>query len=202
MKITVINGSPRLNGNSHAIVNSFCSKAKELGAQIKTYEMNKLQAKPCQACMVCKTKLDHCVIKDDLTEVFEEVKQSDITIISSAAYFRDLTAQVKPFIDRLYQLFGPNYHEGFDMETKSYNGKRVGRISPGKRVIFVTTQGAVAEEVQDDIHPRYEMFFRWVGFDDVHHIRGLGDPTYFPDHHMDKAIKQAESLAVELLAKK
>lgn len=196
MKITVVNGSPRMKGNSHAIVSAFCERAKELGAEINIFEMSRLKnVRGCQGCMACKGRTEVCVIKDDVTEIYEQLQASDIVVLASPVYFSDLSSQIKPFIDRLYQFFPANFHDAFDFETLTYNGKRVGRIKEGKTAVLITTQGGNMPEIQQDIHPRYEMFMRWLGFDTVYNIRGLGDPAMGIENNMEEAIQQAQKLA-------
>ena len=200
MKITVVNGSPRMKGNSHAIVSAFCERAKELGAEINIFEMSRLKnVRGCQGCMACKGRTEVCVIKDDVTEIYEQLQASDIVVLASPVYFSDLSSQIKPFIDRLYQFFPANFHDAFDFETLTYNGKRVGRIKEGKTAVLITTQGGNMPEVQQDIHPRYEMFMRWLGFDTVYNIRGLGDPAMGIENNMEEAIQQAQKLAKGLV---
>ena len=200
MNITVINGSPRMNGNSHAIVNAFCDTAKEQGAEIKIFEMSRLKnVRGCQGCMACKGKTDTCVIHDDMTEIYDQIQRSDVVVIASSVYFADLSSQIKPFIDRLYQFFPANFHDAYDFETLSYNGKRVGRIKEHKKAVLITTQGGNVPEIQKDIHPRYEMFLRWLGFDEVYNIRGLGDPRMGIENNMEEAIQQARILAGKIL---
>ncbi len=200
MKITVVNGSPRMKGNSHAIVSAFCERAKELGAEINIFEMSRLKnVRGCQGCMACKGRTEVCVIKDDVTEIYEQLQASDIVVLASPVYFSDLSSQIKPFIDRLYQFFPANFHDAFDFETLTYNGKRVGRIKEGKTAVLITTQGGNMPEIQQDIHPRYEMFMRWLGFDTVYNIRGLGDPAMGIENNMEEAIQQAQKLAKGLV---
>lgn len=69
MKIVAILGSPRPKSNSSGLANKILERTKELGAETQAFVLNKLQYKGCQACETCKTKLDHCVLKDDLTQV-------------------------------------------------------------------------------------------------------------------------------------
>ena len=74
MKIVTLLGSPRPKGNSTAIAKHFCETAEKLGAEIETFSLNKLKFRGCQACMTCKTKLEKCVLKDDLSLVLEAVE--------------------------------------------------------------------------------------------------------------------------------
>ncbi len=97
MKIISLLGSPREHGNSSIIASRFCDKAQKLGAQIQTFSLNKLDFRGCQACMACKTKLDKCALEDDLTEVLEAVRQTDVLVLASPVYFRDVSAQMNPY---------------------------------------------------------------------------------------------------------
>jgi len=200
MQITIINGSPRINGNSHVISQAFYDRAKDIEAKVDVFEMNRLKnVRGCQGCMACKSKTEKCVIQDDLTTVYDRLQASDVVIIASPVYFADLSAQIKPFIDRMYQFFPANFHNGFDNETLSYNGKRVGRIKENKKAVLITTQGGNVPEIQQDIHPRYEMFLKWLGFDEVYSIRGLGDPMMGIENNMHAAVEQAHELAQKII---
>lgn len=153
MKILCLLASPRPKGNSAAIANRFCEKAESLGAEVKTYSLNKLNYRGCQACMTCKTKLDHCVLKDDLTEVLNAVNDADVLVLATPVYFGDVTAQLKAFIDRTYSLYVPDF-------LTSLNPSR---LSPGKRLVFIQTQ-AQGDKMFSDIYPKYELFFLFHAF--------------------------------------
>jgi multimeric flavodoxin WrbA len=155
MKILCLLGSPRPTGNSATIAKRFCQKAESLGAQVKTYSLNKLTYRGCQACMTCKTKLDHCVLEDDLTGVLEAVYDADVLILATPVYFGDITAQMKGFIDRTYSLYVPDF----------LSNPKPSRLPPGKRLVFIQTQNQ-GEKLFSDIYPKYELFFLFHGFKD------------------------------------
>ena len=73
MKIVRLLGSPRPKGNSAAMAGKFCETAEGLGAEVTTFALNKLKYRGCQACMTCKTKLDKCVLKDDLADTLSRI---------------------------------------------------------------------------------------------------------------------------------
>lgn len=91
MKLVCLMGSPRANGNSAAITKKFCEVAKqESKCEIKYYELNRLNYRGCQACMVCKTTKDKCVMRDDLAEVLDAVKAADIVSKSRKINFFEI----------------------------------------------------------------------------------------------------------------
>mgnify|MGYP006292639319 CR=1 FL=1 len=164
MKVLCLLGSPRLKGNSSAIATRFCETARDLGAQIQTFTLNSLTYQGCQACMTCKTKSDRCVLKDDLTPVLEAVYDTDLLVMASPVYFGEVSSQLKGFIDRTYSFLLPDYPTNPDPC----------RLSRGKKLLFIQTQGQPDENQFGDIFPRYEYFFKWYGFEDNKLIRACG----------------------------
>lgn len=164
MKIVALFGSPRAKGNSATVARRFCDAAEALGAEVKTYELNKFEYRGCQGCMTCKTKLDKCVLKDDLTEVLDAVHETDILLLASPIYYGDVSSQLKAFIDRTFSYLVPDYT----------TNPTPCRLSPGKKLVFVLTQGNPDESRFADVFPRYDYFFKWYGFDSSHLIRACG----------------------------
>jgi multimeric flavodoxin WrbA len=186
MRITSLLGSPRENGNSSTIAKRFCATAESLGAEVKTFTLNKLNYRGCQGCMVCKTKLDRCALKDDLTEVLEAVRETDILLLASPVYYGDVSSQMKGFIDRTYSYFVPDFH----------SNPKPCRLTPGKKLVFVLTQGWPDETRYSDIFPRYERFFvERYGFSESRLIRvcGVRDPGEIEARQ--EALKLAEDTA-------
>jgi multimeric flavodoxin WrbA len=97
MKIVSLLGSPRTAGNSSTIANHVLKIAGELGAETRSFELNRLNYQGCQACYACKTKLDRCVLKDDLSEVLAAVSEADAAVLASPVYYGDITSQLKGF---------------------------------------------------------------------------------------------------------
>ena len=110
-------------GNTAAINNRFCTAAENLDAEVETYALNELNYRGCQGWLACKTKLDKCVLEDDLTQVLDAVRGADILVLGSSVYFWDATSQVKGFSDCTYSYLVPNFHS---QPVKS-------RLVPGKK---------------------------------------------------------------------
>ena len=187
MKVTCVLGSPRTNGNSETIADKFCKTVEERGAEITKFELNKMNYRGCQGCMACKTKYDKCVLKDDLTEVLESVKNSDITLLATPVYFGDVTSQMKGFIDRTYSNLNPTFM------TDPENASRLGK---GKKLIFITAQGA-PEENFADVYSRYEFFFKWQ-FDEVYSLRGCDMIKKNSAEYSESLMVDIEKIAIKL----
>jgi len=163
-KIVCLLGSPRPKGNSAAMAKRFNETAEELGAEVTTFALNKLTYRGCQACMACKTKLEKCVLKDDLTEVLEAVRETDVLVMVSPIYYGEVSSQLKSFIDRTFSYLVPDY----------MTNPQPSRLSPGKKLVFILAQGYPDESKYADVFPKYESFFKWYGFDESHLIRACG----------------------------
>ena len=97
MKIVCLLGSPRENGNSSTIARHFSAAAEKLGAEVKSFSLNKLNFRGCQGCMARKTNIERCALEDDLTGVPEAVRKTDVLVLASPVYFWDVSSQVNPF---------------------------------------------------------------------------------------------------------
>ena len=189
MKIVCVLGSPRTKGNSSTLAQHFCSAAEKLGATVETFALNKLNFRGCQACMACKTKLDKCILKDDLEAVLDSIRDADVLVMSTPVYFADLTGQLKAFIDRTYSYLVPNF----------YNNPNPSRLSPGKKLVFIQTQGQPNEKLFADIFPRNEAFLKWYGFKDSYLIRACGVRNPEDILAKNEVLKQAEEVAKKIV---
>ncbi|MCL5123495.1 MAG: flavodoxin family protein [Deltaproteobacteria bacterium] len=185
MKVVCLLGSPRSKSNSSAIAKRFIDTIQKLGAETKTYTLNKLKYRGCQACMGCKTKHEKCVLKDDLAEVLDAVQQSDVLVMASPVYFGEVSSQLKGFIDRMFSFLKPDY---------ATNPNPV-RLTPGMTLIMALTQGEADENLFSDIFPRYDYFMKWYGFKESYLIRACGVRDAGDIESRQEVLEQAEEIA-------
>ncbi|OGU00842.1 MAG: NADPH-dependent FMN reductase [Geobacteraceae bacterium GWC2_48_7] len=187
MKIAVLLGSPRTEGNSASIAMRFIDKARKLGAETSVFELNRLSYRGCQGCYACKKALDHCVLKDDLTEVLNSVKVSDVVFLASPVYYGDVSAQLKGFMDRTYSYLKSDY----------ITNPEPSRLAP-KKLIFALTQGHPDAALFADIYPRYSAFLKWMGFADTTLIRACGIGPASIDEVPEQILFEADAAAARL----
>lgn len=106
MKIYAINGSPRKNWNSAQLLEKFIEGVRSVEPDaeiilIHSYDYNYTGCKSCFGCKLVKTDPIRCVVKDDLYDILNEIRNSDGFVIASPLYFFDLSAQVKALLERL-----------------------------------------------------------------------------------------------------
>jgi len=162
MKVVALLGSPRRHGNSSGMCESLTSLLEKKGHQVTTHYLNGLSYRGCQACGGCKGRSEVCVLLDDLTPVLKDVQNSDIAILASPVYWGEVSSQMKGYIDRTYSYLTPDFIEGPVRH----------RLTPGKKLVFILTQGG-DKEMYDDIFPRYNGFFQQLEmFEDAFLLRG------------------------------
>jgi multimeric flavodoxin WrbA len=106
MKVVAINGSPRKTWNTAKMLESALSGCEDAGAQTKLYHLIDLKFKGCTSCFACKRlggpSYAKCGMRDDLTQVLNDVWDADALIIGSPVYFGDVTADLRAFLERLW----------------------------------------------------------------------------------------------------
>lgn len=189
MKATCLLGSPRKNGNSAIIADYFVNQLNKNGVSTQTFALNELNYKGCQGCMACKNKLDKCILKDDLTKVLEEIRDSDVWVLSSPVYCGEATASIRAFVERVYSFAVPDF---LTNPIKS-------RLKLGKKLVFIVTQGNPDENLFTDIFPKYERFFKIQGFSDFHVIRACGVRDEGDVNSREDIFKLTEKIAAEIM---
>lgn len=81
MKILVLNGSPRKNGNTARLVQAFERGAKEAGHSVKIENVALKKINGCKACEYCHEKEKAvCVQKDDMQDIYPKIKEADMLV--------------------------------------------------------------------------------------------------------------------------
>ena len=111
MKILVLNGSPRPNGNTSAMVEAFTEGAKENGHQVDVVNVCQKKIAGCLACEYCHEKDSgherQCVQQDDMQEVYPLLDAAEMIVLASPIYYHGFTGQLQCAINRIYALDKP-----------------------------------------------------------------------------------------------
>lgn len=108
MKILVLNGSPRPNGNTAALVSAFVEGAKENGHEITVVPVCQKKIAGCLACEYCHTKGEgRCIQQDDMQEVYPVLAEAEMIVLASPVYYHSFTGQLQCAINRIYALDKP-----------------------------------------------------------------------------------------------
>jgi multimeric flavodoxin WrbA len=125
MKVVGFVGSPRKNGNTDVLVQQVLDGAAEAGADVEKFYINEMNIKGCQGCTYCR-EVDACKLKDDMSKVYDALKNADGFVFGSPIYFFQFTSQMRQVIDRCWALVNPDFTP---------------RIEAGKKAIIVSAQG-------------------------------------------------------------
>lgn len=108
MRILVLNGSPRTNGNTKQMVNAFSEGAVSSGHQVDVVDICQKRIGGCRGCEYCHTKGGGaCIQKDDMQEVYKLLGEADMLVIASPIYYHGISGQLKCAIDRFYSAAYP-----------------------------------------------------------------------------------------------
>lgn len=108
MKILVLNGSPRLDGNTAAMVNAFTEGARESRHEVNVIDVCQKKIAGCLACEYCHTKGNgQCIQKDDMQEVYPLLEEAEMIVLASPIYYHSFTGQLQCAINRIYALDKP-----------------------------------------------------------------------------------------------
>ena len=108
MKILVLNGSPRPNGNTAAMVGAFAEGARESGHEVTVVPVCQKKIGGCLACEYCHTKGEgKCVQQDDMQEIYPVLEEAEMIVLASPIYYFSFTGQLQCAINRIYALDKP-----------------------------------------------------------------------------------------------
>ncbi len=182
MKVIGFVGSPRKDGNTSTIVNEVLKGAKTKGAEIKTYYLNEMNIKPCQSCYFCRNN-PVCCIKDDMQQIYVDIKESEALVIGSPIYMFQISAQTKIFLDRLFAIMSNDYK---------------GKLGEKKAVMVYTQETSEADFYNEYIQHNNNAFRELLSIDVVDTII-LGGTVHAEDASknkdmMGKALSCGQSL--------
>ena len=101
MKVLIINGSPRLKGNSSTLVNEMIGIFNKEGVEVDNYLIG---AKAIRGCMACGYCYEHgeCVFKDDVNDLAKRFEQADGLVVVSPVYYGSANGSIISLLDRLF----------------------------------------------------------------------------------------------------
>lgn len=111
MKVLIINGSPRINGNTSIAINELEKVFKENNIEYNTFQIGNKAVRGCIACGYCY-KNQKCVFNDDVNEIAKYFEEADGIIVATPVYYASANGTLISFLDRLF------YSTHFDKRMK------------------------------------------------------------------------------------
>lgn len=111
MKVLILNGSPRANGNTALAVNEMKKVFEAEGVEAEIVQVGNKAIRGCVACGSCGEK-GKCVFDDGVNEIAAKFEEADGLVIASPVYYASANATLIACLDRLF------YSSSFDKTMK------------------------------------------------------------------------------------
>lgn len=111
MKVLLINGSPKANGNTALALDEMVKVFAENGIETEIVQVGSQTIRGCAGCLACY-KGGKCVFDDLVNEVAPKLEAADGMVIASPVYYASANGTLISFLDRLF------YSTGFDKTMK------------------------------------------------------------------------------------
>lgn len=111
MKVLIINGSPRVNGNTTIAVNEMVKIFEQEGIEPVVYQIGQQDIRGCIACGSCMQK-GKCVFDDVVNELATIFEEADGLVAATPVYYASANATLIACLDRLF------YSTSFDKTMK------------------------------------------------------------------------------------
>ncbi len=102
MKVLILNGSPRNNGNCSQLIEEMQKVFTSFDVESEVVNVGSMNVRGCMACGYCHTHDDGCILKDAVNETNQIFQESDGLVIVSPVYFGSPNGNLISFLDRLY----------------------------------------------------------------------------------------------------
>ena len=101
MKVLLLNGSPRANGNTALALAEMEKIFAAQGIETETIQVGSKSVRGCVACGAC-SKLGKCVFDDLVNETAEKFAQADGIVAASPVYYASANATLVAYLQRMF----------------------------------------------------------------------------------------------------
>lgn len=101
MKVLLINGSPKVKGNTALALENMAQVFAEQGIEAEIIQVGSQPVRGCIACNGCG-KTGKCVFDDVVNEVGAKLEAADGIVVGSPVYYASANATLIAFLDRLF----------------------------------------------------------------------------------------------------
>lgn len=128
MKICILEGSPRRNGNTAALLAPFCAELRQGGGEVERVFLHDRKLLPCTACRCCQKEWTGfgCPQADDMQEIFDSILAAELVVVATPIYSWYCTPPVKMVLDRM--MYGMNKFYGAERGPSLWEGKTMALV--------------------------------------------------------------------------
>lgn len=101
MKVLIINGSPRINGNTRTALDEMIKVFEKNEIETELVNIGAKEIRGCISCGKCKEN-GKCVFDDLVNELAVKLKEADGLVIGSPVYYASANGSLISLLDRLF----------------------------------------------------------------------------------------------------
>lgn len=111
MKVLMLNGSPRVGGNTALALKEMEAVFAQEGIETETIQVGKQNIRGCIACLKCH-ETGKCVFDDIVNQIAPKLEAADGLVVASPVYYASANPTLVALLDRLF------YSTKFDKSMK------------------------------------------------------------------------------------
>ncbi|MBQ9531440.1 MAG: flavodoxin family protein [Eubacterium sp.] len=111
MKVVIINGSPRAQGNTSIAIDEMVKVFKSENVETEIYQIGNKNIRGCIACGACMPT-GRCAFNDVVNEISASFEEADGLVIATPVYYANANATLIACLDRMF------YSSHFDKTMK------------------------------------------------------------------------------------
>lgn len=111
MKVLILNGSPKKNGNTAIAIQEMVKIFDEEGIETELLQVGSMMIRGCVSCNNC-LNTGKCIIDDEVNRIAPKFEEADGLIAASPVYYASANATLVACLDRLF------YSTNFDKTMK------------------------------------------------------------------------------------
>lgn len=155
MKITVLMGSPYVDGNNDKMVRAFTKGAEEVGHEVVRFNVAEMNIEPCTKAYFDKLAAGEEADTADMKKILDSVYESQVVVFSTPLYYYGMTSQLKEVLDH-------------------FNSRKADFTKQSKSAILLANCGGSAPWSMNGIVVHFDCFLRFLHWRDGGHALACG----------------------------
>lgn len=155
MKITMLFGSPHLDGTTNVLAEQFAAGARQAGHEVTRFNLAKMKIAPCMACNYCRRTGNGCIQKDEMQQLAPALQEAELVVFVTPLYYFAMSAQIKTTIDRFY-------------------GINEALRQTAKKAVLLAACADTDDDAMDGLAENYRLMCRYLHWEDAGRVLAFG----------------------------
>ena len=123
LKVLLLNGSPRKDGNTALALREMEKVFEQSGIEYETVQIGKMDVRDCVACGSC-AQTGKCVFNDIVNEIAVKFEEADGLVIGSPVYYGSANGTLMSALQRLF--YSTHFDKSFKVGASVASARRSG----------------------------------------------------------------------------